>query len=180
MNRLTFDDGNTSDLWAAYILDKFNLQGIFFLNDKPDIEYQVEALLKYDQIVGNHTAHHTNLKGLTDQQIAETILPFNEKLKRLGATGDYFSYPESAGEYSIKSIHDNFKYIYRGYSTIQPEILQGEITRIAITDWVKSKKVSVDQMIAFNRPLQLHGIETGNWFDLTREEFLELCQKLSQ
>jgi hypothetical protein len=175
----TFDDSNVSDLWAATILQKFGLQGIFFLNDTPDIEYQVEGLLHLGQIIGNHTAHHTILKGISEQQIADAVLPFNEKLKRLGATGDYFSYPTSSAEYGIPIIHRTFKYIYRGYDRPMPD-MEGEISRVSVADWMTHRLQPIEVMASQPVPLQLHGIETGKWYDLSRIEFIELCKRKTQ
>ncbi len=175
----TFDDSNSSDLWAAYILNKFGLQGIFFVNDTPDLEYIVPELIRLGHVVGNHTAKHTVLKGLHEQQIEKVIIPFNNKLKSLGASGDYFSYPASNAEYDIPIIHKTFKYIDRGYSEPMPD-MHGEISRISVADWTLQKVKPVDVIANYPVPIQLHGIETGQWWDLTREQFIELCKRKTQ
>ena len=83
MPRFTFDDNNTSDVWAAEILWIHRLKGAFFLNDKPGIEYDVENLLRYGMVVGNHTAHHIRINEVTPQQIVDEVLSFNDKLLSL-------------------------------------------------------------------------------------------------
>lgn len=169
----TFDDNNTSDLWAANMLQRYGLLGAFFLNDKPGLGADIEALLDLGMIVGNHTAKHTRLEGLNDEQILETVGYFNDKLKSYGATGEYFSYPQSSGPYGNPLLHSMFKYIYRGYNEERDD-RDGEISRVAVTDR------PFETVLSYTKPLQLHGIETGQSFDITREQFIKLCEKRSQ
>lgn len=171
MPRFTFDDNNTSDVWAAEILWIHRLKGAFFLNDKPGIEYDVENLLRYGMVVGNHTAHHIRINEVTPQQIVDEVLSFNDKLISLGASGEWFSYPFSSGSHSL--IYDTFKYIYRGYDTEQPD-KDGEISRVTVT------KKSLETVLSYTKPLQLHGIETGQWMDMSRGDFITICQKYAQ
>jgi len=162
----TFDDGNPSDIWAAEQLARFNLKGIFFLNRHPDSAYQVESLLKLGMIVGNHTENHLRIAGASAQQIVDDVLPWNEQLKAWGASGEYFSYPFSSGRHSL--IDNTFKYIYRG--TVKPQSFEGELARITVTN------KTPEEVKGYLLPLQLHGIETGNWTDISRPFFLELCE----
>lgn len=171
MPQFTFDDGNTSDLWAASILSLYGLSGVFFVNDKPGIEYDVTALLAFGMQVGNHTSNHLKISEATEQQIIESVLPFNDKLKTLGASGEWFSYPFSSGKSRI--ITDTFKYIYRGYEQ-EHDDTDGEISRVTVT------KKPLDIVLSYTKPLQLHGIETGQWMDISRDWFIQLCQKRSQ
>ncbi len=163
---MTFDDGNTSDVWAATILARYGLTGVFFLNKKAGIEYDIEALLKLGQIVGNHTENHLRIDGATAQQVADAVLPWNEELKKHGASGEYFSYPFSSGRHPL--IDSTFKYIYRG--TEQPRYFEGEIARITVT------KKDPEEVKGYLMPLQLHGVDIGQWTDISRKFFLELCE----
>ncbi len=163
---MTFDDGNVSDIWAASILAKFGLRGVFFLNRHPDSAYAVESLLSLGMLVGNHTEHHLRIDGATDQQVADEVLPWNEQLKAWGASGEYFSYPFSSGRNPL--IDKTFKYIYRG--TESPRFFEGEIARITVT------KKDPEEVKGYLMPLQLHAIDSGQWTDISRKFFIELCE----
>lgn len=173
MIHFTFDDNNTSDLWAAHLLVRYGLKGIFFLNDKPGLGADIEALLALGMIVGNHTQRHTDLGGKNREEILDAVGYFNDKLKSYGASGEYFSYPFSRGAYNDPILHSMFKYIYRGYDDERAD-RDGEISRVSVTNR------PFEAVLSYTKPLQLHGIETGQSFDITREQFIALCEKRSQ
>lgn len=173
MIHFTFDDGNTSDPWAAQVLKSHGLQGAFFVNEKPGIEYDIEALLEAGMIVGNHTQFHTRIEGLSDEAILEAVGKWNDRLKQLGASGDYFSFPFSSGPRKNPILTSMFKYIYRGYED-ERDNMDGEISRVTVTN------KSLETVLSYTKPLQLHGIQTGQTFDIARESFIFLCKKRSQ
>ena len=168
MIHFTFDDNNTSDLWAANVLKHYGLVGAFFLTDQPGIEYDVEALLALGMVVGNHTAQHTRLVSLPDDEVIEAVIPFNEKLKKLGASGEYFAYPFSSGGSAI--INQTFKYIYRGHKNEEPDS-NGEISRVTVT------KKTLEEVLQYTKPLQLHAIGTSDWTSISRDWFIALCEQ---
>lgn len=175
MIHFTFDDNNTSDIWAAGILKRYDLVGAFFLNDKPGLGYDIESLLNLGMVVGNHTAKHTNLAGKSDAEILEAVGYFNDKLKSYGASGEYFSFPFSSGPAENPVLTSRFKYIYRGYTDERPN-QHGEISRVTVTNkpW--------ETVLGYTHPLQLHGIDAGDDIKtaITREQFIELCEIRSQ
>lgn len=175
----TFDDTQTSDIWAAEELAKRNLQGIFFLceNKKrvPNLEAHAKRLIELGQIVGNHTPNHTSFgtHENVDELIEKEIIPFNEMLKSWGATGEYFAYPQSSGTYNNIFLHQTFTKIYRGYDEDVPD-QNGEISRVSVFDWPTQKIKPMELIESYQNPLQLHAIGTGGLYDLTQEQFLHL------
>lgn len=170
----TFDDSNSSDIWCAQRLHERGLVGIFFLCDTGDLDTKVPELLRLGQIVGNHTPRHTRLEGDVDALIQHEIVPFNQKLMALGARGDYFAYPQSAGAYRIPFLHGVFKYIYRGHDEDEADH-DGEISRVSVFDWQEQRIKPMWKIQNYKNPLQLHAIGTGGLYDLTTQQFLELC-----
>lgn len=166
----TFDDGNTSDLWAAEVMNFYRLKGAFFVNEKPGIGFDIGKLLTLGHVVGNHTQAHQRLEGLSDEQIREAVGPWNEKLMAYGASGDYFSYPYSSGPYGNKVLHGMFKHIYRGYEEERGD-RDGEISRVTVTNKTKV------EVLGYTKPLQLHGIDMGRDFDISRAWFIALCEQ---
>ena len=167
----TFDDYNTSDIWAATMLASFGLKGIFFLNEHPGLDVTVEALLRLNQIVGNHTRNHTRLAGASDAQIADAILPFNERLRRLGASGEYFSFPWSDGPRRHPLLTTTFRYLYRGYTEPHADV-DGEISRVTVSH----KPFAT--VLGYRVPLQMHAIGPGQ--DIDMEQFIQLCERWAQ
>jgi len=175
----TFDDSNTSDIWCGQVLHSLGLVGAFFLCDSVDLSQQVDGLLRLGMVVGNHTEKHLNIASKSEQTVLDAVMPFNERLKKSGASGDYFSYPFSSGRSGV--IDRNFKYIYRGCH--EPTEFSGEISRVSIFKqgeekggkWIAGPKKSDDELMRSTLPLQLHAIP-----NCEREWFLKMARAYAE
>lgn len=172
---LTFDDNNKSNELAAKTLYELGVQWIFLLNDSPTLKEEVEMLLKYKQIIWNHTATHRNMNNFTEEDFNEEVLRFNEKLEAYAWKVEWFSYPYSQRPFNKeiqKKLNDLFPNILRGSET--PDTCENDTWDILRLP-AKLYNFRYDNVI-----LQLHWIDWATMWDIDKTLWNNIVWKISQ
>jgi len=169
---LTFDDNNSSNETVAKSLYELGVQGVFLLNDSPDLERQVETLLKYNQIIGNHTATHRNMARFTPQEFEQEVVRFNKKLESLAGKIEWFSYPYSQRPNNdlVARLKELFPYVLRGSE--EPSTCENR------TNDMLRLPARLYDFKNNNVILQLHGVEGKTEWDIDNNLWQKILAKL--
>lgn len=171
--QLTFDDHNKSNELVAKTLYELGIQGIFLLNDHPELEEECKMLLKYNQIIGNHTKSHRAMTRFTEEDFKEEVIDFQTKLEGFAGKVEWFSYPYSQrpNDSLVGKLKDIFPNILRGVEVIEgAENNTGDILRLPVKLWNFK-----DDVI-----LQCHGVTGDNPCDIDQQLWEKVLATLQQ
>lgn len=181
---ITFDDGYKDLLEVIPLVKKYNIHPIAFILSHPEKANRKElgntnTFLTTDEIkrlyregfqIGSHSATHTNLTTLSNEQLEFEIIQSKKTLeKKLGIPVKYFAYPK--GYYNAKVIAVVKKAGYTAAFSIDPGCISSESDRWTLPRTIIDKTHTLSEFPAVYYPSAFWIRKMTNRFNLW-ERFL--------
>jgi hypothetical protein len=181
---LSFDDSQPAHLVIANLLGEYGFKGTFYIISN---ELNAEFIDMYKSIslsgheIGNHTASHSRLTTLTNEQIINEVNSCSDKIKTLfNVNCTSFAHPYHDTNSDINSIIFGLNLFTRNYS----EYYSSQRPRINITSDAKIDDMTmfIDDQITNNSSCIIcgHGIDNSGASPCTKEFLIELLEYIKQ
>lgn len=110
----SWDDGSVHDLKVAFLLNKYDLPGIFFIPTQCELsQNEIQQLSYHFDIGGDTTTHPHDLKKLSKNELYDEIGNNKDYLESITRYKlDWFAYPRGRHDEKVREVVQDCGYMY--------------------------------------------------------------------